>query len=156
MQVFDQGYFVRRRGYYPVDDTDPFLPRPPPYESYGTMRSYEREGGNSIPSLGRRSLWVALNIVHFAIVNIQLILLQLDATLGIHCTIAANFVTQQLYHLVNLPDNTQVCSKLFPSGSVLWKLTCFQLTQIMKQFHSYLWHLDIQNITGRFIFGIFV
>ncbi|XP_071105930.1 protein tweety homolog 1-B-like isoform X3 [Haliotis cracherodii] len=49
-------HFGKRRGYYPVDDTDPFLPRPPPYESYGTMRSYEREGGNSIPSLGRRSL----------------------------------------------------------------------------------------------------
>ncbi|XP_064606336.1 protein tweety homolog 2-like [Liolophura sinensis] len=27
----------KKRGYYPVDDTDPFLPRPPPYNGYGTM-----------------------------------------------------------------------------------------------------------------------
>lgn len=30
--------FCRRgSGYRPVDDTDPFVPRPPPYQDYGAV-----------------------------------------------------------------------------------------------------------------------
>ncbi|XP_041364957.1 protein tweety homolog 1-B-like [Gigantopelta aegis] len=36
-------YLSKRRGYYPVDDTDPFLPRPPPYNGYGSMSQPQPE-----------------------------------------------------------------------------------------------------------------
>lgn len=29
--------YIFRRGYFRVDDTDPFLPGPPPYSGYGSM-----------------------------------------------------------------------------------------------------------------------
>lgn len=33
-----------RRGYRPVDDSDPFCHRPPPYNGYGTMEAEGRGG----------------------------------------------------------------------------------------------------------------